>query len=113
MRIRSHVTSSLFFKMGMVLACLSVSVLFARSVGAQHTIFKYNKTINYDIYIGTANGSTSVVKNIEIVRLEKIGDEMFLVVQVKGFQLNSSEGYIRLSAVQAILPSNYIKVFSL
>lgn len=59
----------------------------------------------YDIYFVGEEHSSSLLKNVEIIRIQEIDGEKFLIVRPAGFKLKQVDGFVRMSAIVAILPN--------
>jgi len=69
----------------------------------------FDEKITYDIYFSNSEGAT-IIKSVQILGFQEIGEKLFLVVQPNGFSLKDYEGYIRFDSIQAILPDRNFQV---
>jgi len=67
----------------------------------------------YDIYLGGASDSGTVIKSVQIVDIRQYEGLIFLVVRPDSFSLGQSEGLILLENVKAILPTLKFKTSSI
>ena len=86
--------------------------IFASTAQAENFLTDAGKKISYDIYLQGTDDRLIVIKDVEIVRQEKINDTAFLVIRPAQFSLTPAEGYILLSYVKVILPNREIKISS-
>lgn len=72
--------------------------------------FNFDKNTSYDITYYGGGDSLSLIKDVEILRIEVIHDADFLVVQGAGFKVKNYEGYILFSSIRSILPHNLYRI---
>jgi hypothetical protein len=70
----------------------------------------FDDRVAYDIYFSTGSNSSTVIKNVTILRLEEIAGKTYLVIRDQGFKLKIEEGFVLLDAVVAILPERNFRV---
>ncbi len=58
----------------------------------------------YDIYLGGASGSDTIIKGVQIVDIRQYEGIIFLVIRPDSFSIGQSEGLVLLENVKAILP---------
>jgi len=88
-----------------------LSVLSVPAVrAAQDLDVIFNKQTSYDIYLQSDENTLSVITQVNIIRLQEIGERIFLVVRPAEFTLNNTDGFVLLDAVQAILPNQKLKI---
>ena len=72
--------------------------------------FAFDKNTTYDIYYYGGGNNISIIKDVEIVRIDVIHDTDFLVVVAGGFKVKNYEGYVLFSSIRAILPHSFYRV---
>ena len=70
----------------------------------------FDDKIGYDIYYYSGGDNVSLIKNVEILRVQSVHNIDFLVVQGAGFKVENEEGFILLNTVRAILPHSFYRV---
>lgn len=70
----------------------------------------FDRRATYDIYFGNSEDYTTVIRDVEIIRIEEIAGRSFMVIKSHGFRLQDVEGFILLDAVTAILPNSEFNV---
>jgi len=89
-----------------IMAMLLLSV--SPPVRAQSTSY-FDDKITYDIYFSNSE-ETRIIKSVQIMGFQEIGEKLFLVVQPNGFNLKDYSGFILFDSVQAILPDRNFQV---
>lgn len=91
--------------LGLLLGAMAVIAMPRPSMAEQGGLF-FDRRIHYDIYFSAGYDDAQVIKNVEILRLQDIGDKTFLVIRSAGFNLKDTEGFILYDSVTAILPGS-------
>ena len=89
---------------------LFMLVLLIAGITRADSLLGFDSSLGYDIYFGSGEQESTVVREVDIVGFKDIGQKTFVVVKIHEFKLKDVEGYILLDSVRAILPHGHFRV---
>ena len=98
-----------FFKKYLMIALIVVLFFLTKSAaGAAYNYF--NDRLSYDVYFYNGDTNVSVIKDVNIVRIDDVAGKTFLVIKAAEFSLKDAEGFISYDDVIAVLPNQNYKI---
>ena len=107
MRFKNEILLNFFF---IASVCCGITASTVKIAEATEKFSLFDRRVTYDIYFGNSEDYTTVIRDVEIMRVEEIAGRSFLVIKSHGFRLQDVDGFILLDAVTAILPNSEFNV---
>ncbi|OGX21074.1 MAG: hypothetical protein A2Y04_04880 [Omnitrophica WOR_2 bacterium GWC2_45_7] len=107
MRFKNEILLNFFF---IASVCCGITASTVKITEAAEKFSLFDRRVTYDIYFGNSEDYTTVIRDVEIMRVEEIAGRSFLVIKSHGFRLQDVDGFILLDAVTAILPNSEFNV---